>query len=116
MTQNPHHLPENTSIAMPRLACQDAAAEMEVCARTFEAEELNRRLGPDGTVAHGLLRIGGELVMIEGEWRCIRRRTTSLEECVSSAPRNFCVRRQEVQPRSPIRLVLVAVVFQAGFP
>jgi PhnB protein len=41
---------------------------MEFCIRTFEAEELNRRLGPDGTVAHGLLKIGGELIMIEGEW------------------------------------------------
>ena len=36
--------------------------------RTFEAEELNRRPGPDGAVAHGLLRIGGEMIMIEGEW------------------------------------------------
>lgn len=68
MAENPNHLPENTSIIMPRLVCRDAAAEMEFCTRTFEAEELNRRPGPDGTVAHGLLRIGGELLMIEGEW------------------------------------------------
>lgn len=68
MAENPNRLPENTSIIMPRLVCRDAAAEMEFCTRTFEAEELNRRPGPDGTVAHGLLRIGGELLMIEGEW------------------------------------------------
>ncbi len=68
MAANPNHLPENTSIIMPRLVCRDAAAEMEFCMRTFEAEELNRRPGPDGTVAHGLLRIGGEMLMIEGEW------------------------------------------------
>lgn len=68
MAETRNRLPENTSIIMPRLVCRDAAAEMEFCARTFEAEELNRRLGPDGTVAHGLLRIGGEMIMIEGEW------------------------------------------------
>lgn len=68
MTENRHRLPENTSIIMPRLVCRDAAREMEFCTRTFEAEELNRRPGPDGAVAHGLLRIGGEMIMIEGEW------------------------------------------------
>lgn len=68
MAVNPNRLPENTSIIMPRLVCRDAASEMAFCTQTFEAEELNRRLGPDGTVAHGLLKIGGELIMIEGEW------------------------------------------------
>lgn len=68
MTEKRNRLPENTSIIMPRLVCRDAADEMEFCRQTFEAEELNRRLGPDGTVAHGLLRIGGEMIMIEGEW------------------------------------------------
>lgn len=68
MTENRNRLPEHTSIIMPRLVCRDAAGEMEFCARTFEAEELNRRPGPDGTVAHGLLRIGGEMIMVEGEW------------------------------------------------
>ena len=68
MTEKRSRLPENTSIIMPRLVCRDAGAEMEFCQRTFEAEELNRRPGPDGTVAHGLLRIGGEMIMIEAEW------------------------------------------------
>lgn len=61
-------LPENTSIIIPRLVCRDVAGEMEFCTRTFAPEELNRRPGPDGTVTHGLLRIGGEMIMIEGEW------------------------------------------------
>jgi PhnB protein len=68
MTEKRNRLPENTSIIIPRLVCRDAAGEMEFCRQTFEAEELNRRPGPDGTVAHGLLRIGGEMIMIEGEW------------------------------------------------
>jgi PhnB protein len=53
---------------MPRLMCRDAGAEMDFCIRTFEAEDLNRRLGPDGQVAHGLLKISGEMVMFEGVW------------------------------------------------
>jgi PhnB protein len=68
MAENRNRLPENTSILMPRLVCLDAAAEMEFCKRTFNAEELNRRPGPDGSVAHGLLRIADEMLMIEGEW------------------------------------------------
>jgi hypothetical protein len=43
MTNPRNRLPENTSLVMPRLVCEDAAAEMEFCLRTFEAEELNRR-------------------------------------------------------------------------
>jgi len=68
MAESRNRLPQNSSIIMPWLVCRDAAAEMEFCVRTFEAEELNRRRGPDGSVAHGLLRIGGEMIMIEGEW------------------------------------------------
>lgn len=79
MAENAKRLPDNTSIIMPRLVCRDAAAEMEFCTRTFEAEELNRRLGPDGTVAHGLLKIGGELIMIEGEWPTLPSRAPMLD-------------------------------------
>lgn len=68
MSDGAKKLPENTSIIMPRLVCRDAAAEMDFCIRTFEAVELNRRPGPDGTVAHGLLKIGPEMIMIEAEW------------------------------------------------
>ena len=68
MTVARDRLPDNTSIIMPRLICRDAAAEMAFCVQTFGAEELTRRPGPDGTVAHGLLKIGGEMLMIEGEW------------------------------------------------
>jgi PhnB protein len=79
MAENAKRLPGNTSIIMPRLVCRDAAAEMEFCTRTFDAEELNRRLGPDGTVAHGLLKIGGELIMIEGEWPTLPSRAPMLD-------------------------------------
>jgi PhnB protein len=68
MNDDANKLPENTSIIMPRLVCRDAAAEMDFCIHTFDAVELNRRPGPDGTVAHGLLKIGPEMIMIESEW------------------------------------------------
>ena len=68
MAQSRNRLPDNTSLVMPRLVCEDAAAEMEFCLRTFEAEELNRRRGPEGKVAHGLMKVSGEMIMIEGIW------------------------------------------------
>ena len=79
MAQSRNRLPENTSFVMPRLVCRDAAAEMEFCIRTFEAEELNRRPGPDGKTAHGLLKISGEMVMIEGEFPSVPSRAPSLD-------------------------------------
>jgi PhnB protein len=68
MASNVGKLPENTSIIIPRLVCRDPAAEIDFCVRTFEAVVLNRRPGPDGSVAHGLLTIGPEMIMIEAEW------------------------------------------------
>ncbi len=79
MPQSRNRLPENTSLVIPRLVCRDAAAEMEFCRRTFEAEELNRRLGPGGKVAHGLLRISGEMIMIEGEWPSLPSRAPATD-------------------------------------
>ena len=61
-------IPETSSVVMPRLFCRDAAAEMDFCKHTFGAVELNRRAGPDGKVAHGLMTISGEMIMIEAEW------------------------------------------------
>src|SRR3954454_23975535 len=63
-----NRLPDKIILLMPRLVCEDAATETEFCLRTFEAEEVNRRPGPDGKVAHGLLKISGEMIMIEGVW------------------------------------------------
>ena len=68
MAEKANRLPENTSIVIPRLVCRDAAAELDFCVRTFDAEAISRRPGPDGTVAHGLLKIGGEMIMVEAEW------------------------------------------------
>ncbi len=67
-------IPENSSVVIPRLFCRDPAAEIDFCARTFDAVELGRRPGPDGRVVHALLTIGPQMIMIEGEWPTIPSR------------------------------------------
>jgi PhnB protein len=61
-------IPDNSSRVIPRLVCRDGAAEIDFCIKTFDAVELNRRPGPDGMMAHALMTIGPEMIMIEGEW------------------------------------------------
>jgi len=68
-------IPDGVPVVMPMLVCRDAAAEIDFCKTTFGAVELNRRPGPDGTVAHALLTIGGAMTMIEGEWPTLASRT-----------------------------------------
>jgi PhnB protein len=52
---------------IPMLVCVDAAAEIEFCKTAFGAVELARRSGPEGTVVHATLSIGGALAMVHGE-------------------------------------------------
>jgi PhnB protein len=72
-------LPQNTSIVIPRLICRDPAAELDFCMYVFEAVELNRRPGPDGTLAHALVKIGPEMIMIEAEWPTLPSRAPSMD-------------------------------------
>ena len=67
-------IPDNSSVVMPRLICRDPAAEIDFCARTFSAVEINRRPGPDGKTAHALMTIGPAMIMIEGEWPTLASR------------------------------------------
>jgi PhnB protein len=79
MEKSSSNLPQNTSIIIPRLVCRDPAAEVEFCVSAFEAVELNRRPGPDGTVAHALLQIGPEMIMIESEWPTLPSRAPVMD-------------------------------------
>lgn len=79
MGTNAGKLPENTSIIIPRLVCRDPASEIEFCVRAFEAVELNRRPGPDGSVAHALLTIGPEMIMVEAEWPSLPSRAPTAD-------------------------------------
>jgi PhnB protein len=65
---NKKGIPEGVPVVMPMLVCSNAAAEIEFCKAAYDAIELVRRPGPDGTVAHAALTIGGAMVMIEREW------------------------------------------------
>jgi PhnB protein len=67
-------IPDNSSRVIPRLVCTDGAAEIDFCVNTFDAVELNRRPGLDGMMAHALLTIGPEMIMIEGEWPTLPNR------------------------------------------
>ena len=61
-------LPESTSIVIPRLFCREPSGAIDFCVGALGAVELGRREGPTGDVVHGLLTIGGEMIMIESEW------------------------------------------------
>jgi PhnB protein len=61
-------IPDTSSVVIPRLVCRDPASAIDFCAGTFDAIELGRRSGPDGTVAHALMTIGPAMIMIEAEW------------------------------------------------
>jgi PhnB protein len=74
-----NQLPENTSIIIPRLVCRDPAAEVEFCVRALNAVSLNERPGPDGSLAHALLKIGPEMIMIEAEWPSLPSRAPTMD-------------------------------------
>ena len=67
-------IPEGVSVVMPMLVCRDVSAAIDFCKTTFGALELVSRPGPDGTVAHAALTIGGAMIMIEGEWPTLASR------------------------------------------
>lgn len=61
-------IPANASVVIPRLVCREPSTEIEFCTATFGAVSLGSRPGPDGAVAHALLTIGPQMIMIEREW------------------------------------------------
>jgi PhnB protein len=67
-------IPDDSSVVMPMLVCRDVAAAIDFCKTAFDAVELGRRPGPDGTVAHALLTISGAMVIVEAEWPTLASR------------------------------------------
>lgn len=72
-------VPEGASVVMPMLICRDAGAELDFCKTAFDAVERVSRPGPDGTVAHALVTIGGAMVMIEAEWPTLDSRAPTAD-------------------------------------
>jgi len=68
MTAKVKPIPDNSSVVIPRLFCRDVASEIDFCKTAFGAAELSRRPGPDGTPAHALLTISGQMLMIDAEF------------------------------------------------
>lgn len=61
-------VPEGASAVIPRLVCRDVASEIEFCCEALGAVEALRRPGPDGKVAHAMLKFGAAMLMLEAEW------------------------------------------------
>ena len=57
-------IPKGFSAVTPYLVIEGAAAAIDFYKRAFGAEEVSRMAGPDGSVAHAELRIGGCMIML----------------------------------------------------
>jgi len=58
----------SSTLVIPMLICVDAASEIEFCRRAFNAQELSRRSGKDGSVVHATLQVGNTMLMVHGEY------------------------------------------------
>src|SRR5580658_10063737 len=58
----------SSALVIPMLICVDAASEIEFCRRAFNAQELSRRSGNDGSVMHATLQVGNTMFMVHGEY------------------------------------------------
>ena len=67
MSQTQAIPPDMTAIT-PHLTCRDAAAAIDFYKQAFGAIEGGRLPGPDGRLAHALIRIGGACVMLVDEY------------------------------------------------
>lgn len=61
-------IPDGYSSVTPYLSIQGASAAIEWYAKTFGARERMRMPGPDGTVGHAEIDIGGSVVMLADEF------------------------------------------------
>lgn len=67
MSVNP--IPPNCQAVTPSLVHRDCAAAIDWYIKVFGAEEIGPRMvGPDGSVGHAEIRIGGCTVMMGDEW------------------------------------------------
>jgi PhnB protein len=60
-------LPAGYHSVTPSLIVRDAVAAIEFYQRAFGAEEIDRMLGPDGSVMHAEIRIGDSIIMLGEE-------------------------------------------------
>ena len=65
MSKSP--LPAGYHSVTPALVVRDAAAAIDFYKRAFGAEEVDRMLGPDGSIMHAEIKIGDSLIMLGEE-------------------------------------------------
>jgi PhnB protein len=62
-------VPPNLGSVTPSIVCSPCAEAIDWYVEVFGAEEVAPRMtGPDGSVGHAELRIGGTVVMLGDEW------------------------------------------------
>jgi PhnB protein len=57
-------IPEGYNSISASLTCSDAASAIEFYKEAFGATELNRMMGPGGTIGHAELRIGDSVIFV----------------------------------------------------
>jgi len=53
---------------IPRLFCRCVEREINFCVAAFDAVEIVRRPGPDGTPAHAMILLGPVRLFLDSEW------------------------------------------------
>lgn len=61
-------IPTGFSAITPHLVCRNAAEAIDFYAKAFGAVELGRLPGPDGRLAHAMIRIGDAPLMLVDEY------------------------------------------------
>lgn len=61
-------IPAGFSAITPHLVCRNAAEAIDFYAKAFGAVELGRLPGPDGRLAHAMIRIGDAPLMLVDEY------------------------------------------------
>ena len=63
----PKAIPAGYHSVTPAIVVRDAAAAIDFYKRAFGAEEIDRMLGPDGSIMHAEIRIGDSILMLGEE-------------------------------------------------
>jgi len=61
------HIPEYMNSLTPHIVCVGAIDAIEFYKKAFNAVELRRLIGPDGSLVHAAVRIGNSMLMLAEE-------------------------------------------------
>lgn len=79
VSSKPKGIPDGASVVIPRLFCRDPASAIDFYTKVLGAIERGSRPGPDGILAHAMLTIGPQMVMIETEWPTLPSRVPLMD-------------------------------------